>query len=339
VVPSIRAVEASVADVLTRLRAGDGQAAVVALEREAKPAMDGLDHRLDAVVSYKALQEAALARRIVAIRQSGSRLSILLGALCAALGGFAALAAVLVVRQYSKLMELRVSELEHFAGRVAHDIRSPLTSAALALDLAQRSGHLEPKVQNSLARGARTLERIGQIVDGLLVFARAGATPVSGAASDVRQAVADVLEELSPSAAEKSIDLAAGRIDVPEVACSPGVLSSILSNLVGNAIKYMGDAPVRRIELRARLVREMARLEVQDSGPGIPQEMRLKIFDPYVRGAQSAIPGLGLGLATVRRLAEAHGGAVGVDSSLGQGSLFWVELPLAAPAAPPRGNA
>jgi signal transduction histidine kinase len=74
----------------------------------------------------------------------------------------------------------------------------------------------------------------------------------------------------------------------------------------------------------------MARLEVQDSGPGIPDEMRMKIFDPYVRAAQSGIPGLGLGLATVRRLAEAHGGAVGVDSRPGQGSLFWIELPLAA---------
>jgi len=246
-----------------------------------------------------------------------------------------------VVQQYSKLMELRVSELEHFAGRVAHDIRSPLTSAALALDLAQRNARLEPKVQATLARGARTLERIGQIVDGLLVFARAGATPVSGVVADVGQAVADVMEELSPSAAEKSIDLTAGRIDVGAVACSPGVLNSILSNLVGNAIKYMGEAPVRRIGLAARPVREMARLEVQDSGPGIPEEMRVKIFDPYVRAAQSGIPGLGLGLATVRRLAEAHGGSAGVESRPGHGSLFWVELPLSAQPAvigAPRGS-
>src|SRR6187401_898650 len=101
--------------------------------------MDRLDLKLDAVVSYKAIQGATLARRIVSIRQSGRRLSVLLGVLCAALGALAALAAVRVVRQYSRLMELRVSELESFAGRVAHDIRSPLTSAALALDLAQRS--------------------------------------------------------------------------------------------------------------------------------------------------------------------------------------------------------
>jgi signal transduction histidine kinase len=331
VIPSLAAIQQSAAAVLARLGTGDGRGAAAILDAETKPAVDGLDQKLDAVVSYKVVQGATLARRIMVIRQSVRRLSMILGLLCATLGGIAAVAAVSVVRQYARLMELRVSELEHFAGRVAHDIRSPLTSAALALDLAQRNPALDDKVRTTLARGTRTLERIGQIVDGLLVFARAGATPATGAIADVPRGVKDVLEDLSPSADEKGIELTAGRLDVHQVASSPGVLISILSNLVGNAIKYMGESPVRRIEIRARPAREMAHIEVQDSGPGIPEDMRMKVFEPYVRAAQSSVPGLGLGLATVRRLVEAHGGTVGVESSVGQGSLFWVELPLVTP--------
>jgi signal transduction histidine kinase len=102
-----------------------------------------------------------------------------------------------------------------------------------------------------------------------------------------------------------------------------------VSNLVGNAIKYMGDAPTKRVLIRARDERQMVRIEVEDTGPGVPEEFRERIFDPFVRAAAVSTPGLGLGLATVRRLAEAHGGAVGLESGVGKGSRFWVVLPKA----------
>src|SRR5262249_32394376 len=126
------------------------------------------------------------------------------------------------------------------------------------------------------------------------------------------------------------IDLEIGALPNVSVACSPGVLTSLVSNLVGNALKYMGDAPIRRVSVQANVVGGMVRVEVRDTGPGVPPELRERIFDPYVRAADSTIPGLGFGLATVRRLAEAHGGAVGLDREVRYGSLFWFELPLAA---------
>jgi signal transduction histidine kinase len=113
-----------------------------------------------------------------------------------------------------------------------------------------------------------------------------------------------------------------------QVPCSQAVIASIVQNLVRNAIKYMGVRPVRRIVVRAKPAGPMARLEVEDTGPGIPVGLREAIFDPFVRGPNEQANGTGLGLATVKRLAEAHGGAVGVRTPSGGGALFWVELPL-----------
>jgi signal transduction histidine kinase len=71
------------------------------------------------------------------------------------------------------------------------------------------------------------------------------------------------------------------------------------------------------------------RIEVSDTGPGVPAELQARLFNPYVRAGSASIPGLGLGLATVRRLADAYGGEVGLDDNPGGGSRFWIELPRA----------
>ncbi len=128
------------------------------------------------------------------------------------------------------------------------------------------------------------------------------------------------------------------------VACEPGVLAVILSNLVRNAIKFTGDEsrPVRRVTLRGRAGNQHLRLEVEDTGPGIPPAAAARIFEPFVRLKQAgdaARVGIGLGLATVKRFVEANGGKVGVETWPGQGCCFWVTLPLALPASPPAAEA
>jgi signal transduction histidine kinase len=105
------------------------------------------------------------------------------------------------------------------------------------------------------------------------------------------------------------------------------LLSSVLTNLVDNALKYMGDAPVRAVTLRAEDRPASVYFEVQDSGPGIPTGKEERIFEPYVRLSNRGEPGIGLGLATVKRLCQAHGGAVGVRTAPGGGATFWFELP------------
>src|SRR5262249_20625089 len=153
---------------------------------------------------------------------------------------------VRIVVRYAAVLRSRLVHLEQFAGRVAHDIRSPLTSVSLALDVARRDPRLDPKTRAILDRGVGTVQRVGQLVDGLLVFARAGATPEEGGRADVLDVIHGVLEDARVAADQKEIDLELESVRGPPpgarplVACSPGVLTSLVSNLVGNAIKYMG---------------------------------------------------------------------------------------------------
>jgi signal transduction histidine kinase len=224
----------------------------------------------------------------------------------------------------AEIAKVRITDLEDFAGRVAHDIRSPLASVALAVDLAKRRPG-EVRAQSALERAARTMQRMSSLVDGLLVFAKAGARPAEGAEADVRAVASDVVEATRLVAEERGIAVELDDVSPTVVACGPGVLTSMLSNLVDNAIKYIGDGSTKRVSVGARSGGGTTHVEVRDTGPGVPREMRLRIFDPYVRYA--AGPGLGLGLATVRRLAEAHGGAAGVAENAPTGSVFWFELP------------
>jgi signal transduction histidine kinase len=97
----------------------------------------------------------------------------------------------------------------------------------------------------------------------------------------------------------------------------------------------MGSGDVRRVTVRARREDRGLRLEVEDTGSGIPPELQASVFEPFVRGQHQSVNGTGLGLATVKRLVESHRGAVGMQSAYGRGSLFWVELPLDPDAAMP----
>jgi signal transduction histidine kinase len=149
------------------------------------------------------------------------------------------------------------------------------------------------------------------------------------------EVVEGVVEELRAPASERGIIINVTPPVAPvSVRCANGVLSSLLSNLLRNAIKHMGNSPRRQVDLRIEPRYERVRFEVQDTGPGLPPELTTHAFDPYVRGAGSSEPGLGLGLATVRRLVEGHDGRYGVTSKPGEGALFWFELPAADQPSP-----
>ncbi len=277
-----------------------------------------------------------MAMRIKEVRSRAARLGYTLDALCVLI---AALAGLIVRRQMrtragllaaqSLMAEARASELEAFAGRVAHDIVNPIAAAQTAVELARRHSSSEHR-ERDLERAHRSLRRAAAIVDGLLRFARAGAKPEPGAVSDVRKVVEDVTAGAGPEAEEAGAEI---EVDVEpcSVACNQGVLTSVVSNLLLNALKYIGEGPLRRIWVRARSLGDKVRIEVEDSGPGLPRELVDQVFQPYVRGESPGKPGLGLGLATVKRIADGHGGSAGVQSAPGRGSLFWVELP-SAPA-------
>jgi signal transduction histidine kinase len=302
----------------------------LAVSLAARAAIDAASDTAYALLQLNAHRGDELARDIEATRKRAEIAAFSLDGLSALLCCLAAFLAWRTVRlsmeaqaAQQRLLEARATELEAFSSRVAHDILNPLGAAALGLSLLRRTG-ANPEV---LGRAQRALGRAAQLVDGLLRFARAGAQPEPGASCEVRPALQDALAAVAERAAEGHVVVEAEHAPACEVACHPGVLASLLTNLVGNAIKYMGDAPERRVRVRVHPGERTVRFEVEDTGPGIPAEAAERIFEPYVRASTHGEPGIGLGLATVKKLCAAHGGAVGLQSVVGHGSLFWFELP------------
>lgn len=317
---------ASIDDVVESVQ--NGQNASAELAKRTKPAIDRADAALLDALTLNTRRVADLSARIGSIKSAARSWGIALDALSLL---FSAVAAVLVLRmvtRFVRAMHDRASDLELFAARVAHDIRSPLQSVALALDLTrERHPDLDTRTISMLDRGTRTLQRVGQLVDGLLVFAKAGGQPSQHSRANVGNVIVDVLDQMRPAAEAKDIEITLAAEGSPVVPCSPGVLVSIVANLVGNAIKYMGQASIRRIDVRVVERGKWVRVEVRDTGPGVPAALGNRIFDPFVGSAESTAQGIGLGLATVRRLVEAHGGKVDVEANPDVGSLFWFELP------------
>lgn len=307
------------------------------MEQRLRPSVERIRDTLSKLIEFNADHASDMAQEIKAVRSQTTALAYLLDLGILVLGGVGFVIALRAYRRYgallesnSRIMERRVQELELFAGRVAHDVMSPLQPVSLFLHLVERDLADNPEVARLLGSAQRGLQRTKAIVTDLLEFARAGARPAPDARSPVAEVLQELLAALAPDAAARGVELDPSAVDPRwAAACSRGVLTSIVQNLVGNAIKYIGDAKVRRISVRAEANEARVRLEVEDTGPGIPTGMGEELFQPYVRGPGETQSGIGLGLATVKRLAEAHGGAVGVRSRQGKGSLFWVELPRA----------
>ncbi len=230
-------------------------------------------------------------------------------------------------RRIQRRQDLRIVDLQNFAGRVAHDIRSPLATVSLGIDVARRHLGEKERAVPALDRAAATLRRVSALVEGLLTFAQAGQRPEQGAEADVGSVIRDVISTTQDVARERGVTVELEARCPAKVACSAGVLTSMISNLVDNAVKYIGDASTKRVTVRATTNRGMTRVEVSDTGPGVPREIWATMFDPYVRATGATAPGMGVGLATVRRLAEGHGGSAGFEPNVPSGSVFWFEVP------------
>jgi signal transduction histidine kinase len=237
-----------------------------------------------------------------------------------------------LVRTYAAFHEARANEFEQFAGRVAHDIKNPLSVAHIAAHLALRHAQ-DHATRDPIERILRALSRADAITEGLLEFARSGGQPDPGARADVRAALEDLVRGLGPELEREGIDVQLAPVPPVLVACSSGAYLSLVGNLVRNAIKYMGQSDPRRVTIRVTEHGSSVRTDVIDTGPGISPENLTSLFEPYFRvGHDRTKEGLGLGLATVKRLAEGHQGSAGVSSELGKGSTFWFELPRAGRA-------
>jgi signal transduction histidine kinase len=326
------------------IAAGDSDAANAEVTDHLIPSTHVIDDDLAELITLNEEQGRLAAVAADAALSRTRRLSRVLDLVCVAITAGLALAAYLALRGYARATARRTEELEGFAARVAHDIRSPLQPAVLALGAMMRrlrktdSGEADP-LQGSVERGLRGLGHVDDLVGGLLAFAQSGAVPERGASASVQDVVTGVLADLQPEAATHRIELRAEELPSKAMACTSGVLTSIVLNLVTNAIKHFPpDKEPRKILVRGRTEGPMVHVEIEDTGAGVAPAALGRVFDLYVR-LDLRRPGLGLGLATVKRLVEAYGGAVGVRSREGAGAMFWFELPCAEPDTAPEAGA
>jgi signal transduction histidine kinase len=317
---------------IAAVEAGDRPAYHAALIDEGREARHA-DGAFETLIAFKASQGERLAVHALEVRRSTLRAAFALDGLAVLFAIAATAVAVVSLRrnvsalvQASDAAEQRSSELDQFAGRVAHDVLSPLMNVTLALHIVGKRLPPEDPAQRAGTRANRALSRVRRMVEGLLELARAGAGAKSGSSCDIVEVVGDVVEGTHAEAEARGINVDVASLEEANAACSAGVLTSVVQNLVRNAIKYMEDGERKRITIRAGASSDRVWLEVEDTGPGIAPGALRSIFEPFVR-ATTVGEGAGLGLATVKRLVEAHGGCVGCRSRLGEGSLFRVDLP------------
>lgn len=248
----------------------------------------------------------------------------------------------LLVLRDRQVEEARDRLQADFHSMIAHDLRSPVAVVHGYLDLLRKGlgGDLTPLQDEFAGRIGDKLEEVSRLLDDFLDLSRfaAGKVPVKMAAVDLHELLHVSAADMSLLASEQGQGL---QLELPEELegvslCGDAQrLTQLLQNLLGNAIKY--NRARGEITLRARREAGRLRLEVGDQGPGMDARERRMVFEPYVRlpGSEERAKGAGLGLLIVRKIAEAHGGRVGVDSEPGAGSTFWVELPLQPLPTPP----
>jgi len=231
------------------------------------------------------------------------------------------------VRRHEQLGRLR----EDFISSVSHELRTPLTQIRMLAEL-QADGKLRSAEERERAIRVvrREAQRLTQLVENVLQFSRLQAVPRTGRAVgevDVQEEVEEVVASfrLLADASESVIetDLASGL----KVKTHREALRRILINLLDNALKY--GPPGQTIRVVSRASDACVRLTVQDQGPGVPDEDREAIWEPYrrlARDIESTRPGSGVGLAVVRSLAEEYDGRAWLEKSSPEGSTFAVEL-------------
>ncbi len=315
----------------------DAERARKHLEEEAKPLQYELDDLASQLARENAEDTRALLAELQAVRLRTSNLGA--GAVSLALG-LSVLVAFQVLRTLrrqertidSQLTELnhRNEELDSFASRVAHDLISPLAPLKGYLTLARRQVS-DADVKDLLAQAESSTSRMSELVDGLLRFCRAGKS-TDRSHGELDTAVTTILLEQAQAADAAHVHLDRQLEPGVAVQCPANLLQSIAQNLVGNAVKYSAGRPDARVKVRVFREGTNGVLEVVDNGPGMSEGSQAQLFQPFFRAPEArSVPGTGLGLATTRRLVDAHEGAITVVSQVGSGTSVVVKLPLVVP--------
>jgi PAS domain S-box-containing protein len=229
------------------------------------------------------------------------------------------------VAMRTRELTLANQELESFAYSVSHDLRAPLRSIdGFSKLLAERHADaIDETGREYLARVRNAAGRMGELIDSLLKMSRVGRGGMNPAPLDLDRMAAEILADLQASEPNRRVE-----IDIQSpmaVTADPSLLRSMMQNLLANAWKFSRDRSIARIEVGRNGAGEFF---VRDNGAGFAQEYADKLFRPFQRlHSQEQFSGHGIGLASVKRIVERHGGTIRAEGVLGRGATFYFTLP------------
>jgi signal transduction histidine kinase len=232
----------------------------------------------------------------------------------------------LVVAAVTMDRDRAIRTQEAFLATVSHDLKNPLNALLMSAELLRRKLSDE-RVQKHYQVLSRSVDRMMQLIRRLLdasAIERRRLT-LDRKPEDARALVDETLEFLRPLATIKSVTLQVQPGEPAEALCDRDRILQVLSNLIGNAIKFSPEEGV--ITVKTERSRHSVCVSIHDNGPGIEAGELRQVFERYWHAKSAAGGGTGLGLFIAKGIVEAHGGRIWVESTLGEGSTFYFTLP------------
>jgi len=218
---------------------------------------------------------------------------------------------------------------QEFMDMISHDLRSPLTSVLGGLTMLIQDGRgVSSEFRDEAESAIRSSERLIGFINDLLDFQKlsAGQMPLEIEAYSVTGVISEALELVAAFARDREIELCYARhSEEILIFCDKQKIVQVLVNLLSNAIKFSPSQT--KVQIAARLFENNIEFSVTDAGIGVPEDMRVAIFEPFQQTSSTQHQGTGLGLAICKMIVEAHGGSIGVVPGENTGSNFWFSIP------------
>ncbi len=231
------------------------------------------------------------------------------------------------IRRVNADLAASVKELEAFTYSVSHDLRAPLRhiTGFSKLLMEEYGPSLPPDAQHHLQRIEEGTRRMGQLVDDLLNLARVGRRDLDLQVTGLQSLVAHSIEEIQPDCEGREIDWKIGNL--PYVECDPGLMKQVFLNLLSNAVKFTRPRERAVIEIGQKQENEIPIIYIRDNGVGFSMKYVDKLFGVFQRLHRTEdFDGTGVGLATVKRIIQKHGGTIWVEAELDKGATFYFTL-------------
>lgn len=226
-------------------------------------------------------------------------------------------------------VEERNRDLNEFTYMVSHDLKAPIVTLRGMLELVKdgSAAAMKEGIAEPVEHMGKAIKRLESLVEGVLELARVSTTERELVPVNLSEVVAEVIDDYRWQLDQLGAQISVGD-GFPWVFGHKTQLYQVFGNLIGNAIKYRDPSRALCIVIRPSegSTRRRTMIDVIDNGRGIAPEFRESIFTPFARAGENVIEGSGVGLAAVKRILEKLGGSIKVDSVVGEGSTFTVQL-------------